>query len=92
MSALTVAVAAARLLRYQYRDLPHVPVRTQGTRLGYCFNYWRKFAARNRKMRAAWVSAAAVQIEEALRYSVNALKANWQYARYRRRIITTVFR
>ena len=64
----------------------------QSTRLRFCFKWWRFFTMRNAKMRNAWISAIAVQIEETLRYSVNALKAHWQNAKYRRRVIGAVFR
>lgn len=40
----------------------------------------------------AWVGAAAQQIESLMRYCLNCLKANWQYANYKRRTRAAVFR
>ena len=40
----------------------------------------------------SWMSAAANQIEGVLRHSMNAFKANWRFAKYRRNTRTAVFR
>lgn len=61
-------------------------------RLSYCFRWWHTFVARNKKLRKAWSGAAAKQIEALLRYSLNAMKANWRYASYRRKTRTVVLR
>lgn len=34
----------------------------RGFRLRHCFQFWHLFAARNRKLRAAWASAAVSQV------------------------------
>jgi hypothetical protein len=34
----------------------------RGFRMRHCFRFWHLFAARNRKLRAAWASAAVSQV------------------------------
>lgn len=63
----------------------------RGFRVRYCFRFWRFFTERNRKMRLAWISAAAEQIEQVMRYSLHCLMANWQEAKSRRRVRANVF-
>eukprot|EP00798_Chlamydomonas_sp_ICE-L_P002279 gene2279-8547_t len=56
----------------------------------YTRRFWRTFTVRNIKMRSAWISVAATQIEDILQWSMGGIKANWQYNKYRRRMVSTV--
>ncbi|KAG1675159.1 hypothetical protein FOA52_003382 [Chlamydomonas sp. UWO 241] len=58
-----------------------------GFRLRHCFGFWRAFAARNIKVRTAFRHIAAQQIEDMMRYALNALKAHWHASRQRKRTL-----
>ena len=63
----------------------------RGFRMRHCLLFWHQFTVRNAKMRSVWMSVAAQQIEDVLRHSLNALKANWRYNQYRKKVHKSVF-
>ena len=63
----------------------------RGFRMRHCLLFWHQFTVRNAKMRSVWMSVAAQQIEDVLRHSLNALKANWRYNMYRKKVHRNVF-
>lgn len=64
----------------------------RGFRMRHCLLFWHQFTVRNAKMRSVWMSVAAQQIEDVMRHSLNALKANWRYNLYRKKVHRNVFK